>query len=76
MTAGTHEGLRAIVTGGASGIGAAIAAALRDRGARVAVLDLQPATTTCRSAATSRPTTPSARRCGRRWTRSAVSTCW
>ncbi|MFS2031356.1 MULTISPECIES: SDR family NAD(P)-dependent oxidoreductase [unclassified Curtobacterium] len=43
MTAGTHEGLRAIVTGGASGIGAAIVAALRDRGATVAVLDLQPA---------------------------------
>ncbi|AOX66135.1 short-chain dehydrogenase [Curtobacterium sp. BH-2-1-1] len=43
MTAGTHEGLRAVVTGGASGIGAAIVAALRDRGATVAVLDLQPA---------------------------------
>ncbi|SFF50120.1 SDR family NAD(P)-dependent oxidoreductase [Curtobacterium sp. YR515] len=42
MTAGTHEGLRAVVTGGASGIGAAIVAALRDRGATVAVLDLQP----------------------------------
>ncbi len=34
------EGLRAIVTGGASGIGAAVATALRERGARVAVLDL------------------------------------
>jgi NAD(P)-dependent dehydrogenase (short-subunit alcohol dehydrogenase family) len=43
MTAGTHEGLRAVVTGGASGIGAAIVVALRDRGATVAVLDLQPA---------------------------------
>ncbi|MFZ6993363.1 SDR family NAD(P)-dependent oxidoreductase [Curtobacterium sp. RRHDQ66] len=39
---GSHEGLRAIVTGGASGIGAAITAALQDRGATVAVLDLQP----------------------------------
>jgi 2-keto-3-deoxy-L-fuconate dehydrogenase len=35
------EGLVAVVTGGASGIGAAIAAVLGDRGARVAVLDLQ-----------------------------------
>lgn len=43
MTAATHEGLRAIVTGGASGIGAAIVTALRDRGATVAVLDLHPA---------------------------------
>lgn len=34
------EGLRAVVTGGASGIGAAVATALRERGARVAVLDL------------------------------------
>jgi 2-keto-3-deoxy-L-fuconate dehydrogenase len=33
------DGLVAIVTGGASGIGAATAALLRDRGARVAVLD-------------------------------------
>lgn len=33
-------GLRAIVTGGASGIGAAIAGALADRGACVAVLDI------------------------------------
>lgn len=33
------DGLVAIVTGGASGIGAATAAQLRDRGARVAVLD-------------------------------------
>ena len=40
--AGSHDGLRAVVTGGASGIGAAIAVALRDRGASVAVLDLQP----------------------------------
>jgi 2-keto-3-deoxy-L-fuconate dehydrogenase len=36
------EGLAAIVTGGASGIGAAIATELRDRGAQVAVLDLDP----------------------------------
>lgn len=34
-------GLSAIVTGGASGIGAATAAMLRDRGAQVAVLDRQ-----------------------------------
>ncbi|MBT1622847.1 SDR family oxidoreductase [Curtobacterium flaccumfaciens pv. oortii] len=43
-SAGSHDGVRAIVTGGASGIGAAIAAALQDRGATVAVLDLQPST--------------------------------
>lgn len=41
---GSHDGLRAIVTGGASGIGTAVAAALRERGASVAALDLQPAT--------------------------------
>lgn len=35
-------GLKAIVTGGASGIGAATAALLKERGAEVAVLDLQP----------------------------------
>lgn len=34
------DGLKAIVTGGASGIGAAIAAELTERGATVAVLDL------------------------------------
>ena len=34
------DGLVAVVTGGASGIGAATAAQLRERGARVAVLDL------------------------------------
>lgn len=39
---GSHDGVRAIVTGGASGIGAAIVTALQDRGATVAVLDLQP----------------------------------
>jgi 2-keto-3-deoxy-L-fuconate dehydrogenase len=39
------EGLAAIVTGGASGIGAATAALLRDRGARVTVLDVDPAGT-------------------------------
>lgn len=38
---GTFSGVRAIVTGGASGIGAAVTTALLDRGARVAVLDLQ-----------------------------------
>ncbi len=37
----SHQGLRAIVTGGASGIGAAITAVLLDRGATVVVLDLQ-----------------------------------
>ncbi|WP_432136751.1 MULTISPECIES: SDR family NAD(P)-dependent oxidoreductase [unclassified Streptomyces] len=36
------EGLRALVTGGASGIGRATAALLAERGARVAVLDLDP----------------------------------
>ena len=36
------QGLVAIVTGGASGIGAATAALLRQRGARVAVLDRNP----------------------------------
>ncbi|MGW3565724.1 SDR family NAD(P)-dependent oxidoreductase [Streptomyces sp. NPDC000941] len=40
---GDFEGLAALVTGGASGIGAAIATLLRDRGARVAVLDRDPA---------------------------------
>lgn len=44
------SGLIAVVTGGASGIGAAIARRLRDQGARVAVLDLHPegAPTGCR----------------------------
>jgi 2-keto-3-deoxy-L-fuconate dehydrogenase len=37
------EGLVALVTGGASGIGAATAAVLRDLGAGVAVLDIDPA---------------------------------
>jgi 2-keto-3-deoxy-L-fuconate dehydrogenase len=36
---GEFDGVRALVTGGASGIGAAVAQALRDRGAAVAVLD-------------------------------------
>ncbi|MGW1272097.1 SDR family NAD(P)-dependent oxidoreductase [Streptomyces sp. NPDC002491] len=35
------DGLTALVTGGCSGIGAATAALLRDRGARVAVLDVR-----------------------------------
>ena len=39
---GEFEGLVALVTGGASGIGAAIAARLTAGGARVAVLDLRP----------------------------------
>ena len=37
-----YEGLVAVVTGGGSGIGAAVVAVLRARGARVAVLDLDP----------------------------------
>jgi len=36
----TFAGLRVVVTGGASGIGAAVTAGLLERGARVAVLDL------------------------------------
>lgn len=39
---GAFKGLVAIVTGGASGIGAAIARQLHEAGAEVAVLDLQP----------------------------------
>lgn len=39
---GALDGLVAIVTGGASGIGAAIAQRLRSDGARVAVFDLNP----------------------------------
>ena len=35
-------GRHALVTGGSSGIGAAISAALLQQGARVAILDLQP----------------------------------
>ncbi len=41
---GSFSGVRAIVTGGASGIGAAVTVALLERGARVAVLDLDPST--------------------------------
>lgn len=40
---GEFDGLRAAVTGGASGIGAAVSLDLLGRGARVAVLDLDPA---------------------------------
>jgi 2-keto-3-deoxy-L-fuconate dehydrogenase len=40
MTMGQLEGLRALVTGGASGIGAAIAAAFAAEGAAVVVLDV------------------------------------
>jgi 2-keto-3-deoxy-L-fuconate dehydrogenase len=42
MTAREYDGLVALVTGGASGIGAAIAAELQSRGADVAVLDRDP----------------------------------
>jgi NAD(P)-dependent dehydrogenase (short-subunit alcohol dehydrogenase family) len=35
-------GMSAVVTGGASGIGAAVARLLREQGAAVAVLDLHP----------------------------------
>ena len=38
------DGLRALVTGGGSGIGAAIAARLRQGGAKVLVVDVDPAT--------------------------------
>jgi NAD(P)-dependent dehydrogenase (short-subunit alcohol dehydrogenase family) len=41
-TGDEFEGLVALVTGGASGIGAAIAARLQEGGARVAVLDVNP----------------------------------
>ena len=43
MSAGEFDGLVAVVTGGASGIGLATASAFAARGARVAVLDLNPA---------------------------------
>jgi NAD(P)-dependent dehydrogenase (short-subunit alcohol dehydrogenase family) len=41
--AAEFDGLKAIVTGGASGIGAATASYLMERGCAVAVLDLAPA---------------------------------
>ena len=43
-TAREHDGLRVLVTGGASGIGHAVATAALARGARVVVLDLDTAT--------------------------------
>lgn len=42
MSSGEFDGLVAVVTGGASGIGLATASAFAARGARVAVLDLNP----------------------------------
>ena len=42
MSANDFTGLVAVVTGGASGIGLATALELTDRGAQVAVLDLNP----------------------------------
>lgn len=42
--AGDFSGRRAVVTGGASGIGAAIAAQLRNAGAKVVILDLRAGT--------------------------------
>jgi 2-dehydro-3-deoxy-L-rhamnonate dehydrogenase (NAD+) len=44
MSAGRFEDRVALVTGGASGIGLATAEALRDEGARVALLDVNPRT--------------------------------
>jgi NAD(P)-dependent dehydrogenase (short-subunit alcohol dehydrogenase family) len=51
MTGGRMRGLVAVVTGGASGIGAAIAVALADDGADVAVLDRDPSTASPKFAA-------------------------
>ncbi|WP_343994595.1 SDR family NAD(P)-dependent oxidoreductase, partial [Terrabacter terrae] len=42
FTSDEFAGLTALVTGGASGIGAAIASELSARGARVAVVDVDP----------------------------------
>ncbi|MEB3369055.1 SDR family NAD(P)-dependent oxidoreductase [Saccharopolyspora mangrovi] len=42
MSAGEFDGLAAVVTGGGSGIGLAVARMLADRGAKVAALDLDP----------------------------------
>ena len=65
---GELSGQVAIVTGGASGIGAASAALLAEAGAAVIVADLQAATDSRRTAAASCSTTSPPRTPGRR--------CW
>ena len=74
----TYDGMRALVTGGGSGIGAATARLLRDGGAQVACVDLDPAArrrAACGSSATS-PTPACPSSSSRRSPSSAGSTCW